>query len=153
MSQSPALNPPVRGQCSCGAIKFKFSPESLLAYECHCSICRKATGSAFSTTLMAPESGFSWIHGEDRVSSYSKEGGYRVSFCSHCGSPVPNKFRTFPLYSVPAGSIDGSPDINVIVKLHLGSRAQWDKDNFEGKRFLEMPTLNEMLELLHVQNE
>ena len=140
----------LRGQCSCGAVEFKFSTEALLAYQCHCSICRKATGSAFSTTLVAPESSFAWTRGEDRVSSYSKDSGYKVNFCSHCGSPVPNKFRSFPLYSVPVGSIDESPNIDVVAKLHLGSRARWDKDNFEGKCFLEMPTLNEMLELLHV---
>ena len=139
------------GQCSCGSVGFSFSADSLLAYQCHCSICRKATGSAFSTTLMAPESSFVWTRGEERVSSYSKEGGYKVSFCSRCGSPVPNKFRNFPLYSVPAGSTDGQPDIRVVVKLHLDSRAQWDKDNFEGERFPKMPTLNEILKLLHVQ--
>lgn len=141
----------IGGRCSCGAVEFTFSPESLLAYECHCSICRKATGSAFSTTLMAPERTFSWVHGEGSVASYAKEGGYMVNFCSRCGSPVPNRFRNFPLYCVPVGSLDGSPDITVIVKLHLGSRAQWDKDTFEGKQFFEMPTLKEMLALLHVQ--
>lgn len=140
----------IGGQCSCGAIGFEFSADSLRAYQCHCSICRKATGSAFSTTLMAPESSFEWTRGEKLVSSYSKEGGYKVSFCSHCGSPVPNKFRNFPLYSVPVGSIDRPPAINVVVKLHLDSRAQWDQDKFDGKCFPEMPTLSEMLDFLHV---
>ena len=139
------------GQCSCGAVGFKFSTVTLLAYQCHCSICRKATGSSFSTTLIAPENGFVWTRGEKQVSSYSKENGYKVSFCSGCGSPVPNKFRGYPLFCVPVGSIDGLPDINVIVKLHLGSRATWDKEKFEGKRFIEMPTIHEILELLHVQ--
>lgn len=138
------------GQCSCGAIGFKFSADSLQAYQCHCSTCRKATGSAFSTTLMAPESGFKWTRGEKLVSSYAKEDGYNVCFCSHCGSPVPNKFRHFPLYSVPVGSIDDPKDVTVVVKLHLDSRAQWDQDKFDGRRFPEMPALNEMLAFLHV---
>jgi hypothetical protein len=141
------------GQCSCGLVGFSFSRASLLAYQCHCSVCRKATGSAFSTTLIAPESNFIWNRGGEHVSSYFKEGGYKVSFCSNCGSPVPNKFRNFSLYSVPLGSIDGQPDIRVVAKLHLNSRAQWDKDNFEGTRFPEMPMLQEMLELLHVDSQ
>lgn len=141
----------LRGRCSCSAVEFKFSTDALYAYQCHCSICRKASGSAYSSTLMAPENTFSWVHGTEFVSSYSKESGYKVNFCSRCGSPVPNKFRNFPLFSVPVGSIEGSPDIKIVAKLFLGSRAVWDTNQFDGKHFIEMPLLKEMLELLHVQ--
>lgn len=143
----------MHGQCSCGAIEFKFSTDALLAYQCHCSICRKATGSAFSTTLIASERCFVWICGEDKVSSYSKESGYQIQFCSGCGSPVPNQFRGYSLFSIPVGSLDGVPDIEVVVQLHLDSRAKWDKDHFEGRKFVEMPTINEMLALLHIHVE
>jgi len=98
---------------------------------------------------MVPESDFVWIRGEEKVSGYSKKNGYKVNFCSCCGSPVPNKFRHFPLFSVPAGSLDGSNDIKVVVQIYLGSRAKWDKDHIEGEQFGEMPTINEMLEFLH----
>lgn len=139
----------IHGQCSCGAVEFKFSAKSLLAYQCHCSICRKATGSAFSTTLLAPESSFEWIRGKEKLSSYSRDSGYKVNFCSYCGNPVPNKFRNYPLYSVPAGSLDNSDDIIVAVQIYLGSRAKWDTDLNEGEQFAETPAINEMLELLH----
>ena len=99
---------------------------------------------------MAPESGFSWIRAEERLCSYSKENGYKVCFCADCGSPMPNKFRNFPLYGVPAGSIDDDSGVSVIARIYLGSRAKWDKDKFEGAGFLEMPALGEMLELLHL---
>lgn len=99
---------------------------------------------------MASESGFVWLHGKEYISSYSKNNGYKVSFCSHCGSPVPNKFRNFPLLSVPVGGIDGEPLIKVVVQLYLGSRAKWDTDTLEGEHFDEMPGLDEMFELLHV---
>lgn len=145
--------PTHRGRCSCGAVEFAFSTDALRAYQCHCSICRKSSGSAYSTTLMAPESNFSWARGTEYVSSYAKENGYKVNFCSCCGSPVPNKFRNFPLFSVPAGSLEGTPDIEVVAKIFLGSRAAWDKDQFQGKCFAEMPSLNKMLELLHAQTE
>ncbi len=138
------------GQCSCGSVGYKFTADGLIAYQCHCSICRKATGSAFSTTLMAPESGFVWLRGEELISSYAKDNGYKVNFCSHCGSPVPNKFRDFPLLSVPVGGIDGEPLVKVTVQLYLGSRAKWDTGTFKGQHFDEMPGLDEMFGLLHV---
>jgi hypothetical protein len=141
----------IHGKCSCGTVEFKFSTDALLAYQCHCSICRKSTGSAYSTTLIAPESDFVWIRGKDKVSSYSKDNGYKVNFCSCCGSPVPNIFREFPLFSVPVGSLDDAPEIEVVIQIYLGSRAKWDKDHFQEQKFVEMPSVNEMLEFLHVQ--
>jgi len=146
--------PTLRGHCSCGAVEYEFSTDSLRAYQCHCSICRNASGSAYSTTLMAPESKFTWIRGTEYVSSYAKENGYKVNFCSRCGNPVPNKFRNFPLYSVPVGGLEGTADIEVVAKIYLGSRAAWDKDQFQGKSFVEMPSfLETMLELLHAHTE
>lgn len=143
----------VNGQCSCGSVGYTFSTDSLMAYQCHCSICRKATGSAFSTTLMAPQARFTWLRGEALISSYAKESGYSVNFCSRCGSPVPNKFRDFPLLSVPVGSIDGEPLVKVAIQLYLGSRAKWDTGLGEGQPFDEMPSLAEMFELLHVRGK
>ena len=102
---------------------------------------------------MAPEIAFQWLRGEELVASHTKEGGYRLDFCSRCGSPVPNKFRGFPLYSVPVGSIDGDPDISVAVQLHLTSRAKWDKPTSDGQHFDEMPSLAEMLELLGIDEQ
>jgi hypothetical protein len=102
---------------------------------------------------MAPETGFQWLRGEALVASHMKEGGYRLDFCSKCGSPVPNKFRGFPLFSVPVGSIEGEADISVAVQLHLSSRAKWDKPSSGGRHFDEMPSLDEMLELLGINEQ
>ena len=143
----------LRGQCSCGAVEFKFSPDSLRAYQCHCSLCQKASGSAYSTTLMAPENRFSWVRGAEHISSYEKDSGYKVSFCSRCGSPVPNKFRGLPLFSIPAGSLDGEPDLEIVAKIYLGSQVKWDNDRFNGKCFSERPSLDEVFNLLGVTTE
>lgn len=140
----------VRGQCSCRAVEYKFSTESLIAYQCHCSMCRKATGSAFATIVMAPEEWFRWVRGEEAISTHAKGNGYRVNFCSHCGSPVPNKFRDYPLLSIPAGSIEGTPEIKVAAQLFLGSRATWDHDTLEGRQFDEAPSRDEMFKLLGI---
>lgn len=139
------------GQCSCGTVKFKFHADELTAYQCHCSICRKATGSAYSTTLMAKKDSFEWVSGKDQISSYSKENGYKNNFCSCCGSPVPNLFRDYPLYSVPVGSLEDKNHIEIKVQIFCGSKASWEKEVIGKIQFEEMPALNEMLGLLHVQ--
>jgi len=138
------------GQCTCSEIKFKFSTDVAVAYQCHCSICRRSSGTAYSTTIMAAEKDFIWLSGESFLSSYSKSNGYSINFCRHCGSPVPNKFRDYPLYSVPVGSLDDSVEVKVVTQIYMDSKAQWDKDNLAGQQFSEMPSLDEMLALLHV---
>jgi len=141
----------MHGRCSCGSVEYRFSSESLRAYQCHCTVCQKATGSAFTTTLMVSENDFSWIRGNDIISSYEKESGYRVSFCSRCGNPVPNKFRDSHLLAVPAGNIEGNPEIGILAQLYLGSRATWDHGTREGRHFDQMPTLEYMFSLLGVE--
>lgn len=140
------------GQCLCGAVQFQFELENAVGYQCHCSVCRKATGTAYSSTLMAPAQDFVWREGLDSVSTYSTESGYSVAFCACCGSPVPNRFRDFPLYNVPLGSLDDGSDIQVVAQIYLGSRAPWEKDALVGERFDEMPSLDDMMALLHVQD-
>jgi len=137
------------GSCSCGVVAFKFSSNTVCAYQCHCSICRRATGSAFSTTIVAREADFYWTHGQDIITTYAKESGYKVSFCSRCGSPVPNKFRGLPLYTVPAGSLEDSDSLEIVVHLYLGSKAAWGPKPVTGHQFEEIPNLQTVLDLLH----
>lgn len=142
--------PEIHGQCLCGTVRFKFDMEELAAYQCHCSLCRKASGSAYTTTLMVTERHFVWLSGWEKISSCSKESGYRVAFCSCCGSPVPNRFRDLPLYSVPLGSLDDAHEVKIVAQIFWGSKAEWEKADLQGKKYSEMPSLGEMLQLLHV---
>ena len=141
----------MKGKCSCGTVEYRFSKTDLLAYQCHCSICRKATGSAFTTTLMVPEKSFEWISGENNISTFTQDNGYTVSFCSSCGNPVPNKFRDFSLLCVPVGGIENSDDIEIVAHIFLGSKASWDTVELKGSQYQEMPSFQEMLAALHAE--
>jgi hypothetical protein len=35
------------GGCLCGAVRFRVTAEPLAAYYCHCSMCRKISGSIY----------------------------------------------------------------------------------------------------------
>jgi len=37
----------LRGRCACNAVAYEVSDEFVAAFNCHCSNCRAATGSAF----------------------------------------------------------------------------------------------------------
>jgi hypothetical protein len=56
---------------------------------CHCDLCRRANGTAFSANARIPLERYRVIKGEDLISEYESSPGARRCFCSRCGSPVP----------------------------------------------------------------
>jgi hypothetical protein len=66
------------GGCLCGAIRYEVRGEPYVAGLCHCSTCRKLTGSSFSATA-------NWTR--DRFSMTGEPATYENrQFCPICGS-------------------------------------------------------------------
>jgi hypothetical protein len=42
------------GSCVCGRVRYELDTEPKITVACHCSLCRKATGSAFATWTLVP---------------------------------------------------------------------------------------------------
>nr|WP_269749631.1 GFA family protein [Vibrio navarrensis] len=59
-------------------------------YQCHCSLCRKVSGSSSNSALIVEASNFKWCSGEHQIRSFSTSSGFKSEFCCQCGSPVPN---------------------------------------------------------------
>ena len=79
----------MRGNCLCGEVEFEIVGEAPRLYQCHCSLCRKQSGSTSNSSLLIESESFRWLGGEDRISSYVKELGFRSDFCSRWGPPSP----------------------------------------------------------------
>ena len=77
-----------KGSCLCGSVKLEVSGEISDIIHCHCSLCRKASGSAYATNGFVKTLNFEIISGQEFVSSFeSRPGKYRY-FCSKCASPI-----------------------------------------------------------------
>lgn len=106
------------GSCMCGAVQYEITKRSRLIVNCHCTICRKANGSAYSTYASILESSFSIVKGADSIQSYALGEKGEKHFCGVCGSPIFNKNRKYPgFYMVHYGSMnipnDVVPSVNV----------------------------------------
>ncbi|WP_242634365.1 GFA family protein [Marinobacter salicampi] len=119
----------VKGECLCGQIQFEIDGALPNLYQCHCSLCRKATGAAANAATFVDRENFRWVTGEILITSFQKPSGYRSDFCSACGSPVPNQLRGSELMWVPAGLLQGELTAEVAVHLHLSSSASWERDS------------------------
>jgi hypothetical protein len=55
---------------------------------CHCSMCRKAQGSAFRSRAAVKSAEFEFVQGEELITFYESSPGNHRGFCRVCGSPI-----------------------------------------------------------------
>ena len=75
----------IRGSCLCGGIRIEAERVSLLRH-CHCSNCRKETGSAFGTVAVVRPSYLRFERGGELVQHYEYPPDGTRAFCWVCGS-------------------------------------------------------------------
>ena len=137
----------MRGQCLCGEVEFVVTGTLPHIYQCHCSLCRKATGSAANAALIVPSENFQWVCGQDRITSYAGM-DYRSDFCSKCGSPLPNPLGGRAEYWIPVGLLEDNTSLEIAAHLHVGSKASWDAVASSGVQYQEAPDLESLLKVL-----
>lgn len=119
---------PTTGQCLCGVVKFHISGEFESFFLCHCSRCRKDSGSAHSANLFSSTAKITWVSGEANIKTFHLPGTRHMkSFCSDCGSALPISQPEVGLLAVPAGSLDTPIDILPNAHICCSSRANWDE--------------------------
>jgi hypothetical protein len=117
------------GSCLCGAVRFAIDGSFERFFLCHCSHCRKDTGSAHAANLFSSSAKLTWLAGEGDVTSFDLPGTrHAKSFCKTCGSALPKLQMGGALLAVPAGSLDSALAMRPDAHLFVASRAEWDRD-------------------------
>jgi len=128
------------GQCLCGAIRYEVTGTPLRFLHCHCSRCRKATGTGHATNLILKSSGVDWQGDVDSIKRYKVPDAERfaTTFCTTCGSPLPREGTDMVV--VPAGSLDTVPQIEPQGRIFWDSRAAWSCASDDLPSFPTYPT-------------
>jgi hypothetical protein len=114
------------GGCLCGAVEYELDTEPKLTVACHCSACRKATGSAFGTWSLVPRDGFRWTRGTDQVAEFQSSDHARRLFCRQCGTTLGNLTSRRPLFMhLAAGTFDHAPTLRIDLHAYTASKAAW----------------------------
>lgn len=117
----------ITGSCLCGAVNFEIAGEFDRFFLCHCSRCQKGTGTAHAANLFSTTALINWSSGQEKIKTYRvPETLHSRSFCSVCGSVVPNMQMGGELLVVPAGSLDSKISIRPNNHICMSSRAVWD---------------------------
>lgn len=77
-----------QGSCLCGAIHIEISGPIESIIHCHCSKCRKNSGTAFATNGFVLTEDFKIVKGQENLGSYETSKGKCRHFCKTCASPV-----------------------------------------------------------------
>ena len=123
-------NKKTTGSCLCGKVGYEFENPIKVFQYCHCSRCRKFTGSAHSSHIIIEPSQFRWLRGEDFVGRYElpEAKHYATTFCKHCGSSLPWLARSGKAVVITAGTLDEDPAVRPIQNVYYADRAPWYED-------------------------
>lgn len=76
------------GKCLCGAVEVSIQGAISDIIHCHCSLCRKNSGTAYATNGFVNRAEFKVEKGQEWLSAFSFKPGRTRYFCQCCGSPV-----------------------------------------------------------------
>ena len=115
------------GSCLCRTVSYRINGPIKTFQYCHCSRCRKFTGSAHAANLFVATEDLDWVSGEDSVGNYvlDAEPGFATAFCKSCGSSLPSPSATGIFWVVPAGALDEDPGVRPTRSIFWASRAPW----------------------------
>lgn len=118
---------PITGTCLCGEVCFEISGNLGIFQYCHCSRCRKFTGSAHAANLFVTPDQFRWVRGEQHVGTFVPEytRHFATAFCKQCGSSLPWRSKQGQAVIIPAGTLDAHPGIEPSQNVFFASRAPW----------------------------
>ena len=120
----------VEGRCLCGGVRFAIE-RAVGPFElCHCTRCRKVSGAAFFAGLGVRAEDYRLLSGRELIRSFElplveNPPPYRTSFCSRCGSPVPNPEPDADWLEIPAGLLDDDPGLEPDKHIFVELRAPW----------------------------
>ncbi len=127
MTTGPKARSVVAGGCLCGGVRFEVTGPFLRAGHCHCSRCRKHSGTAVCTQVRVARAGFRLTAGADLVKTYKPGVGASKAFCVVCGSSLfGGDWPDGEEVSIRMGAFDGDPGIRPQYHTFVASKAPWD---------------------------
>ncbi|MCE2596421.1 MULTISPECIES: GFA family protein [Motilimonas] len=130
----------IQGSCLCGRVVFSCDNRFSQFHFCHCQQCQKTSGSAHAANLFTEPSNINWLKGQDQIKRFDVPGrAISSAFCQHCGCAMPYLSGTGKALVVPAGCLDGEPNIAVDDQIFWAERASWYDAALASQCFLGFP--------------
>ncbi|MSQ98166.1 MAG: GFA family protein [Xanthomonadales bacterium] len=115
------------GSCLCGALHYSLSGDPTRFMHCHCSRCRKSSGTGHASNLFVNSAGITWTGDTSLIKTYKIPEAQRFSrtFCAVCGGPLPKHIPSMGMVFIPAGTLDVEPNIAPQARIFQDSKVSW----------------------------
>ena len=135
----------MNGSCLCGKVEFTVEIAEKEVDSCHCSMCRKWSGSpALAVTSSQP---IKILQNEDSVEVYSSSDWAERAFCKSCGTHLYYRLKEAPFWSVPVGTLKDQSDFKFTKQIYVDHKP----DYYEFANSTEMMTEKQVLAAFGVQ--
>lgn len=127
------------GSCLCKKISFKVKSFEPHTGHCHCKMCQKFHGAAFSTFAEVKLENLYWLAGQNLLSHYTAENQTVRSFCKECGSSLlfeSSYNKQDKSIEVSLASFDEPLNIKPNAHIYTESKAHWYSINDELPQYL-----------------
>ena len=112
------------GKCLCGTVHYAVADEFGYAANCHCSNCRRATGSAFKPFAGIERGKLHLTRGQNDIMIFGNENAGDIH-CRVCGSLLYSVVRGGAFVHVAMGTLVDDPRIRPAWHIFVGSKAPW----------------------------
>jgi hypothetical protein len=124
------------GSCLCGKVEYQVEDSFHYSQNCHCSDCRRATGSAFKPFAGIERSKLRITAGEASILRYGNGPAFDVH-CGACGSLLFSVVRDAAWVHVAMGTLVDAPSVKPSAHIFVGDKAPWfeitdDLPQYEG---------------------
>jgi hypothetical protein len=113
------------GRCRCGTVTYQVTDAFEYAMNCHCSNCRRATGSAFKPFAGIGREHLAISDGEGATLIYGDPSGAHDVHCGRCGSLLFSVVRDNAYVHVTMGTLVDAPSIRPSMHIFVDSKAPW----------------------------
>jgi hypothetical protein len=129
----------LRGQCLCGSVHYAVDDAFVYALNCHCSLCRRSTGSAFKPFAGIERDKLDITLGHEHLHRFGDPLANHDVHCARCGSLLFSVVRDGGWAHVTLGTLADDPSIRPSGHIFVGSKAPWFEITDNLPQFDELP--------------
>jgi hypothetical protein len=123
----------IKGSCMCGEVKYAIHGNIGSITHCHCTTCRKAHGSAFSSVSAVQIDDFKFTSGENLIKCFQSSPDKVRCFCSNCGSHIYAYRDGQNHYILRLGTLDDDPKAKPENHIWVSLKAPWYNIDIDSK--------------------
>jgi hypothetical protein len=124
LDESKEQSRSLKGKCMCGAVEYRVDDAFLSALNCHCSNCRRTTGSAFKPFAGIERGKLKLVAGAEELMRVGEEDTHDAH-CGKCGSLLYSVVREGAYVHIAMGTLADAPSIRPSAHIFVGSKAPW----------------------------